>query len=75
MQHDIGKILMEARESKQKSIEDAAKSLKIKKAYLQMLEEGNFNSLSEKVYIKGYLKSYSNWLGMDSRLITRWLLL
>ncbi len=64
-QIEIGQILREAREDLKNSLEDAAKSLRIKKEYLMALEEGNFDSLPGTTYVSGFLKSYTQYLGLN----------
>ncbi len=63
---DIGALLKEARESKGLEVEDAAKALKIRPYYIEILESGDVSSVSNEIYITGYLKSYANWLGIGS---------
>ena len=64
-QIEIGLILREAREDLKNSLEDVAKSLRIKKEYLMALEEGNFDSLPGTTYVSGFLKSYTQYLGLN----------
>ena len=64
-QIEIGQILREAREDLKNSLEDVAKSLKIKKEYLMALEEGNFDLLPGTTYVSGFLKSYTQYLGLN----------
>ena len=64
-QIEIGQILREAREDLKNSLEDVAKSLRIKKEYLMALEEGNFDSLPGTTYVSGFLKSYTQSLGLN----------
>ena len=62
---EIGRILQEARETAKISLEDAEASLRIKKDYLIALESGNFNLLPGKTYVSGFLKSYTQYLGLN----------
>jgi transcriptional regulator with XRE-family HTH domain len=63
---DIGILLKEARESKGLEIEEAARELKIRPYYLEILESGDISSVSSEIYIVGYLKTYAKWLGISS---------
>lgn len=54
--------LKHARIESGKTIEEVAAYLKIKKQYLIALEEGNLDLIPAAVYVKGYLKLYSNYL-------------
>ena len=62
---EIGRILQEARETAKISLEDAEASLRIKKEYLIALENGNFNLLPGTTYVSGFLKSYTQYLGLN----------
>ena len=62
---EIGRILQETRETAKISLEDAEASLRIKKDYLIALESGNFNLLPGKTYVSGFLKSYTQYLGLN----------
>jgi cytoskeleton protein RodZ len=62
---EIGQILQEARETAKISLEDAEASLRIKKEYLIALESGNFNLLPGTTYVSGFLKSYTQYLGLN----------
>ena len=62
---EIGRILQETRETAKISLEDAEASLRIRKEYLIALESGNFNLLPGTTYVSGFLKSYTQYLGLN----------
>ena len=62
---DIGNFLRERREAKGISLTEVEKDLKIRKKYLQALEEGNIDLIPGKTYIVGYLRNYSKYLDID----------
>ena len=62
---DIGNFLRESREARGISLIEVEKDLKIRKKYLQALEEGNVDVIPGKTYIVGYLRNYSKYLGID----------
>ena len=62
---DIGNFLKERREARGISLIEAEKDLKIRKKYLQALEEGNIDAIPGKTYLIGYLRNYSKYLGVD----------
>ena len=62
---DIGNFLKEKREAKGISLIEVEKDLKIRKKYLQALEDGNVDVIPGKTYIIGYLRNYSRYLGID----------
>ena len=62
---DIGNFLRERREARGISLIEIEKDLKIRKKYLQALEEGNIDVIPGKTYLVGYLRNYSKYLGID----------
>ena len=60
----IGTRLRNRRQSQKLSIEEVSKKTKIHSSVLEALEEDRFNIL-DYVYIKGFLKIYSSFLGLD----------
>nr|WP_242941993.1 helix-turn-helix domain-containing protein [Desulfonispora thiosulfatigenes] len=58
-------MLKEARLKKGVSLEEVEKEIKIRKKYIEALEEDNYEILPGKVYIKGFLKLYGNYLSLD----------
>lgn len=63
----IGDILRARREEKKLSIADISAETKINKKYLQALENNNYLLLPSPVFAKGFLKAYSNFLGLDTK--------
>ncbi|MBY0280613.1 MAG: DUF4115 domain-containing protein [Alphaproteobacteria bacterium] len=61
----VGHLLKSTREAKKISIEDACKTLKIRKFFLENIEKGDFEKLPGTVYTLGFIKSYSVYLGVD----------
>ena len=59
--------LKQARIESGKTLEEISSSLKIRKQYLEALEEGDIKSLPGQVYAKGYLKLYANYLGITKK--------
>ncbi len=50
-----------------KSIEEISQLTKIKKSYIQAIEDGNWEQLPLEIYTKSYIKIYSELLGLDSK--------
>lgn len=48
-----------------KTIKEIAEKTKIKKQYLELIEEGKFDELPIEVYTKAYIKTYAEFLGID----------
>jgi len=68
---DIGNFLKERREARGISLIEVEKDLKIRKKYLQALEEGNVDAIPGKTYIIGYLRNYSKYLGINEENINQ----
>ncbi|HCL90952.1 MAG TPA: hypothetical protein DHW70_06495, partial [Candidatus Atribacteria bacterium] len=68
---DIGNFLKEKREAKGISLIEVEKDLKIRKKYLQALEDGNVDAIPGKTYIIGYLRNYSKYLGINEENINQ----
>ncbi len=62
---ELGKKLREAREAKGLSLEQVEEETKIVSSYLQALEEEEFERLPAPVYVKGFLRNYASYLGLD----------
>jgi len=48
------------------SLETAEENTKIRRKYLDALEQENYHLLPGKVYVKGFLKNYAGFLGLDA---------
>jgi helix-turn-helix protein len=64
-QTGIGLALRKVRLLRGKSIEEASRETRIRTDYLHALEQERFDSLMGDVYVRGALRSYSTYLGMD----------
>jgi Helix-turn-helix domain len=62
----IGPVLRRARLLRGKSIGEASRETRIRAEYLQALERERFDNLLGDVYVRGFLRSYSSYLGLDS---------
>jgi hypothetical protein len=61
----IGTALREARESRGISLQKASRETCIHADYLSALEGESFETLRADVYVRGFLRSYSSYLGLD----------
>jgi|BEDMetMinimDraft_2_1075160.scaffolds.fasta_scaffold01501_2 transcriptional regulator with XRE-family HTH domain len=69
----IGEILKKAREDKNLSLEDVETATKIKREYLKALEQENFEKIPAPVYVRGYLRQYARYLGLnDDELVQKY---
>lgn len=62
---ELGQMLREARESKGISLIEAEKATRIRRKYLLALEEANYEALPPAVYVRGFLRNYASYLGLD----------
>lgn len=63
----IGTYLKKARQEKGISLDAVSEDLKIQIRFLEALEEQQFNIFSSPVHVTGFLKNYSEYLGLDSK--------
>ena len=63
----FGDILRSSREEKGYSLEQVARDTNIARKYLNALEEEDFSIFPGEPYLIGFLKNYSEYLGLDSR--------
>ncbi len=61
----IGQKLEEARNRKGISIREASESTKIRGDYLTSFESGNFDLKLPEVYLRGFIRVYARFLGID----------
>ena len=78
---EIGNSLREARERQGLGYPEIELATKIRAKYIRALEEEDFTSIPGDAYIRGFLRTYSDYLGLDgdvyvdeyaSRFITSW---
>ena len=65
---EIGSSLREARLRQGVDLVDAEQATKIRAKYLRALEDERFELLPAQTYIKGFLRSYADYLGLDGQL-------
>ena len=65
---EIGNSLREARLRRHIEFVDAEHGTKIRGKYLRVLEDERFELLPSHTYIKGFLRSYAEYLGLDGQL-------
>ena len=78
---EIGNSLREARERQGLGYPEIELATKIRGKYIRALEEEDFTSIPGDAYIRGFLRTYAEYLGLDgdvyvdeyaSRFITSW---
>ena len=63
----VGEILRRRREERGDDIQFIADNLYIRRIYLESLEKSQYDALPADAYVIGFLRSYSTYLGLDSR--------
>lgn len=61
----VGNLLRAERKKKGLEIIDAEHATGIRAVYLAALEEGRYATLPGEVYVKGFIRNYGNYLGLD----------
>jgi hypothetical protein len=65
---EIGNSLREARLRQHLDFPEIEQATKIRAKYLRALEDEQFEVLPAQTYVKGFLRSYSEYLGLDGQL-------
>ncbi|MDQ5822374.1 MAG: helix-turn-helix domain-containing protein, partial [Actinomycetota bacterium] len=65
---EIGISLREARLRQHLELPEAEQATKIRGKYLRALEEEQFDVLPAQTYVKGFLRAYADFLGLDGQL-------
>ncbi len=60
----LGERLREIREKAGVSIEEMANVIKVNKKYLRKIESDDYEGMPSEVYVRGFLKGYSDFLGI-----------
>jgi hypothetical protein len=67
---DIGSTLREARMRARIDISEVETRTKIRAKYLRAIENEEWDLLPGPVYVKSFLRTYGDFLGLDSRMLT-----
>jgi cytoskeletal protein RodZ len=65
---EIGNSLREARTRQGLGLSEVEVATKIRSKYLRALEEEQFDALPAQTYVKGFLRTYADYLGLDGQL-------
>jgi cytoskeleton protein RodZ len=61
----LGEELRATREARNLSLSDVSERLHIRTVYLQSLEEEDWAAIAAPVYVRGFLRTYARFLGLD----------
>ena len=65
---EIGNSLREARLRRELDFPELEQGTKIRAKYLRALEDETFDQLPAPTYVKGFLRTYADYLGLDGQL-------
>jgi hypothetical protein len=65
---EIGSSLREARQRQDIDLAEAERAVKIRTKYLRALEQEDFDVLPAQTYVRGFLGTYADFLGLDGQL-------
>ena len=61
----VGRLLHDQREARGLSIADVEKRIRIRRNYVEAIEQGRFDLLPGAAYIPAFLRMYASYLGLD----------
>lgn len=67
----LGEKLKKLRSDRRISLNEVSKQTMIQVKYLEYLEEGRYDKLPADVYVKGFLRNYAEFLGIDENILVR----
>lgn len=63
---ELGEVLKKARIEKNLTLDEIQEQTKIRKRYLEALEDGDFEVLPGKFYVRAFIKNYAEAIGLDA---------
>jgi cytoskeletal protein RodZ len=66
----VSELLRAEREKQGYTLADVQESIKVKKDFLEAIEEGRFHTLPSESYALGFVKSYASFLGLPLPAVT-----
>jgi cytoskeletal protein RodZ len=61
----VGELLRTTRESQGRTVDDVVKATRMSRSIVESLEDDRFSALPAAVYVKGHLRTYAHFLGLD----------
>ena len=68
---ELGAMMREMRENLGHDLDAVARDLRIRLVYLEAIESGRLSDLPGNAYVSGFLRSYSDFLGLEGEEIVR----
>lgn len=69
--HSVGELLKNTREAKKLSLSEVHQNTRMSIPVLEALEQDDFASFESETYLRGFLKSYAKYLGLDADELAR----
>lgn len=67
----LAAILKHRRESLEIGLSEAEQATRIRLSYLEAIESGDYDTLKDDVYSRGYVRNYADYLGLDPKPIMK----
>ena len=67
----IGDILRKERERQRMTIQEIEDGTSIRASYIEAIESGEYDKMPGRVYAKGFIKNYANFLGLNGEEIVK----
>ena len=71
LNNTAGQILKKRRQKLKLSLTDVELATKIRGKFLTVLESGDYDSLPNDIYSRGFVNHYASYLGLDARELTK----
>jgi len=65
----LGSLLRRSREERHIDLDEVASVTRIRQHYLEALENEEWGKLPSQVFVKGFLRSYAEFLGLDQEMV------
>jgi cytoskeletal protein RodZ len=69
--NSVGELLRSAREDKKLTLDAVNRETKISVGVLNALEQDDFEAVGSDIYLKGFLRNYARFLGVDVEQVLR----
>ncbi len=67
----VGSILKKKREELEYGLDQVSEDTKIRRKYLEAIENGTYNQIPDPVYTRSFLRIYADYLGLDQVFIVK----
>jgi cytoskeletal protein RodZ len=61
----VGEVLKSKRQAKKLSLAEVNKNTKLSVEVLKLIEQDDFGSFESEIYLKGFLRNYAKFIGLD----------